>query len=230
LIHFNHQTTAYFKLVEIARRLQDIFHLSAMGRIVMKEILACCAALLCVAMSAANADETKEKSAAFPGDLGRPFDGLPLPTGPTRRPPWPSRPPPARGPGVELALQAAQEAVAACAGSHVGVAIIDSAGTPKLYYVPDGTAGFHAYTGFRKAYTALTFKMPTSQLGALSKTDAVVAAKITADTNLLSFAGGVPIKVGDEVIGAIGVSGAEPSTIDEKCANAGLEKIKDHLK
>jgi uncharacterized protein GlcG (DUF336 family) len=183
-------------------------------------------AVLVVALSAASADETRDKSAAFPGDLGRPFDGLPLPTGPARRPPWPSRPPPARALAVELALQAAQEAVAACAGSHVGVAIIDAAGTPKLYYVPDGTAGFHAYTGFRKAYTALTFKMPTSEVGALSKTDATVAAKITADTNFLSFAGGIPIRVGDEIIGAIGVSGAEPSAIDEKCANAGLEKIK----
>ena len=113
-----------------------------------------------------------------------------------------------------------------CAGFHVGVAIIDAAGTPKLYYVPDGTAGFHAYTGFRKAYTALTFKMPTSELGTLSKTDATIAAKISGDTNFLSFAGGLPIRVGDEIIGAIGVSGAEPSSIDEKCANAGLDRIK----
>jgi uncharacterized protein GlcG (DUF336 family) len=163
----------------------------------MKKTRLWCSATLVVALSAASADETKDKSAVFPGDLGRPFDGLPLPNGPARRPPWPSRPPPARALAVELALQAAQEAVAACAGSHVGVAIIDAAGTPKLYYVPDGTAGFHAYTGFRKAYTALTFKMPTSEVGALSKTDATVAAKIT-----------------------------EPSAIDEKCANAGLEKIK----
>lgn len=196
----------------------------------MRRMLACSAAVILLAVSAAGADDSKEKSAAFPGDLGRPFDGLPLPNGPGRRPPWPSRPPPARGPSVDLALQAAQEAVAACAGSHVGIAIIDSAGTPKLYYVPDGTAGFHAYTGFRKAYTALTFKMPTSDVGALAKTDAAVAAKITADTNFLSFAGGVPIKVGDEIIGAIGVSGAEPSAIDERCANAGLEKIKTLLK
>ena len=196
----------------------------------MKKTRLCCLALLVVATSAASADDATAASAAFPGDLGRPFDGLPLPNGPARRPPWPSRPPPARALAVELALQAAQEAVAACTGSHVGVAIIDAAGTPKLYYVPDGTAGFHAYTGFRKAYTALTFKMPTSEVGALSKTDATIAAKITADTNLLSFAGGVPIRVGDEIIGAIGVSGAEPSSIDEKCANAGLEKIKARAK
>jgi uncharacterized protein GlcG (DUF336 family) len=195
----------------------------------MKAIFVCFLVALSAAVSAA-ADGANEKTAVFPGDLGRPFDGLPLPTGPSRRPPWPSRPAPARGPSVDVALQAAQAAVAACAGSHVGVAIIDSAGTPKLYYVPDGTAGFHAYTGFRKAYTALTFKMSTSQVGSLSKTDSVVAAKITADTNLLSFAGGVPIKVGEEIIGAIGVSGAEPSAIDEACANAGLEKVKALLK
>jgi len=195
----------------------------------MKKTRLWCLAVLVVATSGAGADETREKTAAFPGDLGRPFDGLPLPNGPGRRPPWPSRPSPARALAVELALQAAQEAVAACSGSHVGVAIIDAAGTPKLYYIPDGTAGFHAYTGFRKAYTALTFKMPTSEVGALSKTDATIAAKITADTNFLSFAGGIPIRAGDEIIGAMGVSGAEPSSIDEKCANAGLEKIRRFL-
>jgi uncharacterized protein GlcG (DUF336 family) len=196
----------------------------------MKKTLLWCLAVFISATSAGSADETKEKSVAFPGDLGRPFDGLPLVTGPARRPPWPSRPPPARALALDLALRAAQEAVAACAGSHVGVAIIDAGATPKLYYIPDGTAGFHAYTGFRKAYTALTFKMPTSELGTLSKTDKTVAAKITADTNFLSFAGGVPIRAGDEIIGAIGVSGAEPSSIDEKCANAGLEKIKGLVK
>src|SRR6266851_1643442 len=145
----------------------------------MKEMSVWCLAALVFVISPATGDETKEKSAAFPGDLGRPFDGLPLPSGPARRPPWPSRPPPARAPAVDLALLAAQEAVAACVGSHVGVAIIDAAGTPKLYYIPDGTAGFHAYTGFRKAYTALIFKMPTSQVGTISKTDTSVAAKIT---------------------------------------------------
>jgi uncharacterized protein GlcG (DUF336 family) len=178
---------------------------------------------------AVHAQSPDAKPAGFPGDLGRPFNGLPMPDGPARRPPWPSKPEPARSPALEVALQAAQAAVAACKGYHVGVSIIDAAGTPKLYYVPDGTAGFHAYTGFRKAYTALIFKMPTSQVGTLSKTDPAVAAKITADTNLLSFAGGVPIVAGDAVIGAIGVSGAEPSAVDEKCANAGLDKLKTLL-
>jgi uncharacterized protein GlcG (DUF336 family) len=126
-------------------------------------------------------------------------------------------------------VEAAKATVVACKGYHISVSIIDSAGTPKLYYVPDGTDGSHAYTGFRKAYTALTFKMPTSQVGPLTKTDPGVAAKIKADTNLLTFAGGMLLMAGDEVIGAIGVSGAEPSAKDEECGLVGINKIKDRL-
>ena len=164
----------------------------------------------------------------FPGDKGRPGDGLPFPPGPL--PPRPPERPLPRSPALDLALEAAKAIVDACKGYHVGVSVIDAAGTPKLYYIPDGTDGSHAYTGFRKAYTALTFKMPTSQVGALSKTDPAVVAKIKGDTNLLTFAGGLLLKAGDEVIGAVGVSGAEPSAKDEECGLVGIGKIKDRLK
>jgi uncharacterized protein GlcG (DUF336 family) len=164
----------------------------------------------------------------FPGDMGRPFNGLPFPPGPLPpRPPERALP---RAPSIDLALEAAKAIVAACKGYRVGVSVIDSAGTPKLYYIPDGTDGSHAYTGFRKAYTALTFKMPTSRGGALTKTDPNLAGKIKEDTNLLTFAGGLPLMAGAEVIGAIGVSGAEPSAKDEECGLVGVDKIKDRLR
>ena len=182
-------------------------------------------ALASLALLPLRAQEATDRTAVFPGDLGRPFNGLPLPDGPARRPPWPTKPQPARAPTIDTALQLARQVVDACKGYHVGISVIDAAATPKLYYVPDGTAGFHAYTAFRKAYTALRFKRPTSEVGTLSKTDATVAATITADTNLLSFPGGVPIMAGNEIIGALGVSGAEPSAIDEKCAKAALAGI-----
>ncbi|MGB6310037.1 MAG: heme-binding protein [Steroidobacteraceae bacterium] len=182
-----------------------------------------------VSASAAPATAgTAAPSSGFPGDHGRPFDGLPFPPGPL--PPRPPERPLPRAPSIDLMLEAAKAIVGACKGYHVGVSVIDSAGTPKLYYIPDGTDGSHAYTGFRKAYTALTFKMPTSQVGALTRTDPSVAARIKSDTNLLTFAGGLPLTVGGEVIGAIGVSGAEPSAKDEECALAGIGKIKDRLK
>ena len=71
-----------------------------------------------------------------------------------------------RGPSIDLAVEMAQEAVRSCAPQHVGVSILDADGKPKLYYIPDGTAGQHAYTGFRKANTALHYKMATSQVHA----------------------------------------------------------------
>ena len=183
----------------------------------------------CVSASAGPAtSESATPGSGFPGDMGRPFDGLPFPPGPL--PPRPPQRPIPRAPSLDLAVEAAKATVVACKGYHISVSIIDSAGTPKLYYVPDGTDGSHAYTGFRKAYTALTFKMPTSQVGPLTKTDPSVAAKIKADTNFLTFAGGMLLMAGDEVIGAIGVSGAEPSAKDEECGLVGINKIKDRLK
>jgi len=181
---------------------------------------------LIIACVAAGAVSTPTGS-GFPGDKGRPFDGLPFPPGPP--PPRPPERPLPRSPTLAASLEVAKAVVEACKGYHVGVSIIDAAGTPKLYYIPDGTDGSHAYTGFRKAYTALTFKMPTSRVGALTKTDPAVVARIKADPNLLTFAGGMVLKAGNEVIGAIGVSGAEPSAKDEECGLVGIARIKDRL-
>jgi uncharacterized protein GlcG (DUF336 family) len=188
------------------------------------KILIVSAAVLTICLSASAAPV---RTSGFPGDMGRPFDGLPFPPGPPPpRPPERALP---RSPALALALEAAKVIVDACKGYHVGVSIVDSAGTPKLYYIPDGTDGSHAYTGFRKAYTALSFKMPTSRVGALTKTDPAVVARIKADPNMLTFAGGVLLEAGGEVIGAIGVSGAEPSAKDEECAIAGIDRIKSRL-
>ena len=48
--------------------------------------------------------------------------------------------------------------------------------------------------------------------------------------NVVGVGGGVPIRAGNEVIGAVGVSGAPGGEKDEACANAGLAKVADALK
>ena len=48
--------------------------------------------------------------------------------------------------------------------------------------------------------------------------------------HLVLSAGGIVLKIGDEVIGAIGVSGAPGGEKDETCGHAGFDKIKDRLK
>jgi uncharacterized protein GlcG (DUF336 family) len=134
-----------------------------------------------------------------------------------------------KNPPLALALEAAQEIVAACAGFNVAVSFLDASGTPKLYYVADGADGQHAYTAFRKAYTALLFKMPTAEVGALTRTDQSAREKVLNDPNLLTFAGGLLVKRGEDIIGAVGVSGAEPSSKDEECGLAGLRRIQNRL-
>lgn len=136
----------------------------------------------------------------------------------------------ARSLDIDLAVEAARAVVASCAGFHVGVAVLDASGLPKLYYIPDGTAGSHAYTAFRKANTALLIGAPSEQINARIAADTALAAKVAASTNYVAWAGGLPIMAGGQVIGAIGVSGAEPSTKDEACAADALRQIAGRIR
>jgi uncharacterized protein GlcG (DUF336 family) len=148
-------------------------------------------------------------------------------------PPLGARPPDvvARSASIAVAVDLAKAIVVACEGYHVGISVLDAAGTPKLYYIPDGTGGTHAYTGYRKANTALSFKMPSGKVAAAAQADPAIAAKLTADANnYVTWAGGVLIMAGTEVIGAVGVSGAQPSAKDEACALEGLRKVQSRLK
>jgi uncharacterized protein GlcG (DUF336 family) len=166
-----------------------------------------------------------------PGNANGPPPG-PLPGTPGGPPPGP-RPPDvvARSASIAVAVDLAKAIVVACKGYHVGVSVLDAAGTPKLYYIPDGTGGTHAYTGYRKANTALSFKMPSGKVAAAAQADPAIAAKLAADANnYVTWAGGVLIMAGTEVIGAVGVSGAEPSAKDEACALEGLKKVQSRLK
>jgi uncharacterized protein GlcG (DUF336 family) len=75
--------------------------------------------------------------------------------------------------------------------------------------------------------TALNFKVATSQLTEQIKTDKELADKIAANTSFNARPGGVLLKVGDEIIGAVGVGGGRT---DADCAIAGVQKIQDRLK
>jgi uncharacterized protein GlcG (DUF336 family) len=78
----------------------------------------------------------------------------------------------------------------------------------------------------RKAYTALIFKRTSAEMG---KNFSTMTPSPTIDGTIY-LAGGVPIKAGEEVIGAIGVSGAPGGDKDEACVNAALAKVADKLK
>ena len=163
----------------------------------------------------------------LPGDHPRPGDnGVPV-ASPGPMPPRQAVP---RGPSIEVALKAAQTITQQCKQYPLGVAVVNSKGEPILVYIPDGSHPFHAYTAIRKAYTAVTYKVPSSELISKAQQDPAFAAQIKANPNLIAFKGGIPLKVGDEVIGAIGVSGAEPGSHDEECGLKGLAAIQGQLK
>ncbi|MFT3735505.1 MAG: heme-binding protein [Rhodocyclaceae bacterium] len=145
----------------------------------------------------------------------------------------PATPPaPARGPSLELALEAARTVVNSCLAidQKIGVSVLDSAGVPRVVLAADGASPRGVQSGNAKALTTLAFKQPSGQLGEAIKTDKSLADKVAADSSYAPRAGGVLLKVGDEIVGAIGVGGARGSEKDEACALAGVQKIQARLK
>jgi uncharacterized protein GlcG (DUF336 family) len=146
--------------------------------------------------------------------------------------------PPARAPDMALALEAAQAAVAKCAADNVkaGASIVDSAGVLRIMVSADGASKGAVESSTRKAFTAATLKSATLDVLKKMETDAALKAKLDADTTLFVRPGGLPLMVGSDVIGAIGVGGAQTlngvpgGERDAACAKAGIEKVQARLK
>lgn len=130
-----------------------------------------------------------------------------------------------------LASEAARAAVEACAkqGYAETAVVVDADGVRQAVLRGD-RAGAHSLDSANdKAYTSASFKADTSAL--VERAKALPAfANLFKLPHLLLFGGGVVIKSGDEVIGAIGAAGAPGADLDDGCAKAGLDKIRDRLK
>lgn len=139
--------------------------------------------------------------------------------------------PPAKPFAYALALEAAQGALASCqpAGPAV-VEVMDTAFNPKVLLVSDGSRPNLIEFARRKAYTVIKKGVSSGEFGAQVGPQPRGAPPIEGDANLITFAGAVPIKVGDELVAAISVSGPNGPAADEACARAGVEKIRDRLK
>ena len=129
---------------------------------------------------------------------------------------------------LDLALEIAQGAAQAgrAQGHGVTVVVIDASGVVKVLLRGDEAAPQTAEVTRRKAYTALAFRGTSSG-----------QAKVWADQknpsigpDRVALAGGVVIKAGNEVVGAIGVGGGGGGEMEEECAKAGIAKVADKLK
>jgi uncharacterized protein GlcG (DUF336 family) len=130
---------------------------------------------------------------------------------------------------VDLAVEAAQAAIAACKqqGYAVSVTVADRLGNPKVHIVRDGPRGVGPEVTLRKAYTAALLRVSTGDYEKRIASGGFNPGQF--DAKLSPGMGGVPIKVGDDTIGAIAAAGAPGGDKDEACAMAGLNKIKDRL-
>ena len=132
---------------------------------------------------------------------------------------------------LDLAQAIAQGALEKCRadGNHVSIAVLDREGLDKVVIRDEGSGPHTLSTARRKAFTSVTFKRTSAEWATrVLTTPEVAGLKDTAGT--IALGGGVPIKAGNEVIGAIGVSGSPGAEKDEACANAGIEKVAAQLK
>ena len=132
---------------------------------------------------------------------------------------------------LDLANQLAAATVAACTagGYNVTATVVDRAGVVRAVQRADN-AGPHTLEASRlKAYTSASAKTNTLAIMENAQKNPG-AANLVYIPGYLLLGGGVPVRVGNEVIGAVGVGGAPGGQIDEQCAVAGLDKIKDQLK
>jgi len=145
----------------------------------------------------------------------------------------PPAPPRARGPALDVAIEAAKIAQATCTtnGYKTTVTVVDSAGEPVVILSGDGAPERTQAVGLSKTSTTIKYKVPSGEIADRVKTDTALDAEVKADPKIgTARRGALPIKVGSEIIGAISVSGAPGGDKDEVCAQAALDKVKSQLK
>jgi len=136
-----------------------------------------------------------------------------------------------RNMSLELANQLASASVAACAanGHAVAATVVDRAGTVRAVQRADNAGPHTLAASQQKAFTSASAKNTTlAIMEAAQKNPA--AANLVNIPGYLLLGGGVPVKVGNEVIGAVGIGGAPAGNLDEQCALAALDKVKELLK
>jgi uncharacterized protein GlcG (DUF336 family) len=131
---------------------------------------------------------------------------------------------------LRMALTIAETAIAECekSGNDVSVAVVDRAGRLRVFLQGDKAAPHNIELAQRKAYTARTFGRTSAEWAERTGPNSELAGQRELE-HVIALRGGVPIKVGNETIGAVGVSGST-SAGDEGCAMAGVAKVADQLK
>jgi uncharacterized protein GlcG (DUF336 family) len=129
-----------------------------------------------------------------------------------------------------IAKTIAEVAVADCRarGHNVAVVVVDRAGETMVALRADNASPHTMENARRKAYTARSFRTPTSEYAKrYADNNPTVRQQVTLP-HVIAIPGGLPIRVGNDVIGGVGASGSPG--VDEPCVQAGLDRVADQLK
>ncbi|MGH2992302.1 MAG: GlcG/HbpS family heme-binding protein [Solirubrobacterales bacterium] len=127
-----------------------------------------------------------------------------------------------------VTLSAAQDVVEAARkkaeeiGVPMNIAVVDAGNNLTAFARMDGAWLGSIDIAQNKAYTARSFDMSTQELAPLAQPNQpLFGIHASNQGQLIIFAGGIPLKSGDAVIGAIGVSGGSVEQ-DHEVAEAGV--------
>ena len=129
-----------------------------------------------------------------------------------------------------MARTIAEAAIESCGakGYAVAAVVVDRAGDTIVAMRADNAGPHTMENARRKAYTARSFRTSTTAYAKrFADNDPVVRQQVTLP-NVIAIPGGLPVKVGDDVIAGVGVSGSPG--VDEPCVQAGIDKVADQLK
>jgi uncharacterized protein GlcG (DUF336 family) len=134
-------------------------------------------------------------------------------------------------PDVSLATarQLLDATLAAChaQGKTLVAAVVDRGGNLVALQRDDNVGPHNTLAAQRKAYTALSTKTATGLLAENARANPH-SQNLNTVGELLLLGGGVPLKAGNEVIGAIGVAGAGGAATDEACALTAITRVFSH--
>jgi uncharacterized protein GlcG (DUF336 family) len=131
---------------------------------------------------------------------------------------------------LAMATTIAQTAIQTCKaqGYAVSAHVLGRNGEVLVSMRGDDTAPHTLENSFKKAYTSRAQRIPSGKFAENVKGNPNAGALHL--TNMMPAQGALPIMIGEEVIGAIGVSGAPGGDKDEACAKTGIDKVAADLK
>ena len=128
---------------------------------------------------------------------------------------------------LAMASKAAQAAVEACKkdGYRVSASVVDRAGVLRTMGRADGAGSHTVESSRKKAYTAASLRRATTELAELIGKVPTLQSLREMNDEILILGGGLPIEIGGDVVGGIGVGGAPGAHLDDACAQAGLDAV-----